>query len=181
MEFTPQITVAFSGNRHITPPQNLIIKDLEGDVRSILSEIIAQCYAEGKRVFLSGGAVGFDLIAAEEVIRFRASHHNVQLIFIVPFEGQEAKYSEREKEHYIDLISQSNQVVTISTEYNISAYHLRNDYLIEHSSQLIAYNNRKGRGTASTVKRAAKRGVEIINIYDILAETNNEKQLVFNF
>ncbi|MFI3332350.1 MAG: SLOG family protein [Rikenellaceae bacterium] len=182
MNSQSDIAVSFTGNRLLTPPRDYVTHNLEGDICSMLSHILEECYKEGKKIFLSGGAVGFDTIAAEEVLRLKERHCDVELMLVVPFEGQDSKYPEAERERYNRLLSQADKVVKISEHYRIGAYHLRNEYLISHSSLIVAYNNsERSGGTASIIQRALKRGLEVINIYDMFLGINQEVQLQLPF
>ncbi|MFI3323375.1 MAG: SLOG family protein [Rikenellaceae bacterium] len=181
MESLSDITVAFTGNRSLIPPSNIYSDDLEGVIRASLHDLLEQAYCAGKRIFLSGGAVGFDLMAAEEVVALRLQYHDVQLVLVTPFDGQDAKYPERDKELYASLLSEADRVVRIAESYSLGAYHQRNEYLVENCGELIAYSSGKGRGTVSTMRRAVKRGVQVTNIYDLIGGRAQCRQLDLEF
>ncbi len=181
MDFNSDITVAFTGNRSLIPPSNIYSDDLEGVIRASLRDLLEQAYGVGKRIFLSGGAVGFDLMAAEEVVALRARFSDVELVMVTPFDGQDAKYPEREKGLYATLLGEADHVVRIAESYSLGAYHQRNEYLVESCGELIAYSSGKGRGTASTIRRAVRRGVQVVNIYDVIGGMSQSRQLDLEF
>ncbi|MFI3286160.1 MAG: SLOG family protein [Rikenellaceae bacterium] len=181
MKLPPQLTVAFSGNRNMISPQVHVGDDIEHIVRTHLIDLLNDCYDAGKRIFLSGGAVGFDMIAADEVLCLKERCSDVKLVLVIPFEGQESKFSEVEKARYLSLMERADHIVKISNVYNIGAYHMRNDFLVCNSSLLIAYNANREGGAASTVRRATKVGLHVINIFDLLSTRQPIKQLSFEF
>ncbi|MBR5282008.1 MAG: DUF1273 family protein, partial [Alistipes sp.] len=65
------ITVAFTGHR-----------SYNGSADERLAALLEELYGRGYRRFLTGMAWGFDLAAAEAVIRLKQSHEDVQLIAI---------------------------------------------------------------------------------------------------
>ncbi len=171
------ITVAFSGNRTLTAPAAFGGEDLREAICAALSSLVTDLYNEGKRIFLSGGAMGFDMLAAEQVLRLGESLHDIRLVLVTPFEAQAEGYSPLEKERYASIVARSAEVICLSDEYSLGAFHIRNNYLVENSSHIIAYSNAHGRGTPSTLKKASRRGVEVTNIFDILGGRAVERQL----
>ncbi|MFI3316286.1 MAG: SLOG family protein [Rikenellaceae bacterium] len=175
-------SVAFTGNRAMHVCKDLCIEDINREVRVIVASHISRLYADGFRTFLSGGAVGFDLLAAEEVIAARDNCPEIKLCLVVPFEGQEAKYPQQDEQRYLAIKDAANKVITICEgEYSVSSYHLRNDFLISNSSYIIAYSDGEGRGTLSTIKKAIKAGKRVVNIYDELCGRDKIEQLSFVF
>lgn len=182
MKISPEISVAFTGNRDITPHRDLKCVDLDGFLRHVLSERIQELYHEGFRNFLSGGAVGFDLLAAEVVVSLKESCRDISLVLVIPFDGQAEKYSHEDKLIYERILREASQVIVINeTGYDVAAYHLRNDYMVRHSSRVVAYSNGRGKGTRSTIKLAKKLGVEVENMYTTLVGAIEDKQLSFDF
>ncbi len=182
MKISPEISVAFTGNRDITPHRGLKCVDLDGSLRQLLSERILEVYHHGCRNFLSGGAVGFDLLAAEVVLSLKALCRDISLVLVIPFDGQDEKYSHEDKLMYERILREANQVIVINeTGYDVAAYHLRNDFLVRHSSHIIAYSNGRGKGTRSTIKLAKKLGVEVDNLYKTLGGEVEDEQLSFDF
>ncbi|MFR9543109.1 MAG: SLOG family protein [Rikenellaceae bacterium] len=168
MEITKDQTIAFTGNRTLTAPKGKLFFNLERTIRKKLSALLEECYNDGKTTFISGMAIGWDMLCAEEVLKLQSNHPEVRLIAAVPFTGQEAKYSPSDQRRYHKLLSQATSTITISEGgFSNQAYHDRNDFLIANSIKLIAYHNGKPRsGTASTIRKATDLGVEVLNLYD---------------
>lgn len=65
-----------------------------------LAAAIRGLHAHGFRTFLCGMAVGFDLAAAEAVLELRDSLPGLRLVAVVPFGGQEARFSHADRARY---------------------------------------------------------------------------------
>ena len=110
---------SFTGHRRIKPQHLRKMPEL-------ISRAVAYAYSEGCRNFYSGGAVGFDTLAAREVIRFRISHPDVRLIMLLPCETQSERWSGLQKSSYEYILSASDEVIYISGEYTDTCIRERN-------------------------------------------------------
>ena len=84
---------SFTGHRTIEPSH---ISRLE----PLVARAIAFAYKEGCRRFYCGGAVGFDTIAARQVIQFRIAHPDCELHLLIPCRNQSERWSERQRDMY---------------------------------------------------------------------------------
>lgn len=143
----------FTGHR----PESLkrsakeIAADLEAEIRMAVKE--------GYTVFISGMARGVDVLAAEIVLKLRNSDANIKLICACPFVGFERSWGESWQERCRAIMSTADLVRYISTSYSRSCYHLRNEWMVDHSSRLIAVYDGKPSGTGNTVKYAVKQNI----------------------
>jgi uncharacterized phage-like protein YoqJ len=134
--------------------------------------------ASGCKVFYTGMARGFDIIAAEYVELIARFNKDIKLIAVVPFKGQENSWEIEWQERYNRLLNSCYSVVTLSDTYKRGVYHNRNRYMVDRSCSVIAYFDGKAGGTGSTVEYAEKKGLGVINIFrkDLYSEeTNNYK------
>lgn len=153
-------SVAFTGHRSIPLAQ---IERVKGEVR----KKVRLLYAMGIRNYLCGMAIGFDMLAAEEIIKLKAEGYNeMRLVAVVPFRGQSSKWNEFSKAKYNDLLNNADDVIMLSERYYNGCCLRRNDYMLIHVCGLIAYYNGlpKG-GTFYTVKRAQNMNLDIVNIF----------------
>ena len=51
--------------------------------------------------------------------------------------------------------------------YCKKAYNQSKSFLINNSSQLVAYSNGIGRGSKSTINKAKRDGIDVINFYNM--------------
>lgn len=138
-----------------------------------LLEAIGQTISDGYDTFYCGGAMGFDLLAAELLLIMRPLH-NFRLVVAVPYVGQENGFSDDWKARYKKVLSQADEIVYVSQEYHMRCFAERNEYMVDNSERIIAFCDGKKGGTLNTLRYARRKNREIINI----AETPAEK---FNF
>ena len=159
-------TVAFTGhriNRMIKFSINRV--QLLANIGFDTSVGIEQLCKQGYHTFLSGMAEGFDLIAAEEVLKLKERYPYIRLKAIVPFRGQSDRYTVEEKQRYDNILAQADEVITLSEPYFNGCFLRRNDYLLEHSERLFAYYDAIPiGGTAYTVRKATERKMNIVNV-----------------
>ena len=118
-------------------------------------------------------AIGFDLAAAKCAISLRNELKGIQVVAVVPFEGIERRFSAAQQRLFGEIIAEADNVITLASHYSASVYALRNNYLVDNSSAVIAYFTGKKGGTAYTVRRAVKKLSRVVNIY------NNPQQKLF--
>lgn len=171
MEIERENTCCFTGHRRI--PQGAA-----AGVRLQLRRQLARLAADrGVGTFLAGGAVGFDTLAAQEVLRARGEHFPwLRLVLVLPCMGQEAAWSQRDAAIYRTLLRQADEVVYTAEAYYKGCMFRRNRYLVDHSAYCLCYLHDTERGgTAYTVKYARQQGLEVTN----LAETDDWQATLF--
>lgn len=152
---------SFTGHRQIKDSHRKNISDL-------LQRAIAYAYEQGCRDFYSGGAVGFDTLAAREVLLFRISHPDIRLVMLLPCIDQGKRWSRAEQDSYEYILRGADEVRYISDEYTDSCMRERNFALAERADLMIAYVCRKNSGAGQTVRMADKLGRQIYNLYPAL-------------
>ncbi len=162
----PNSTLCFTGHRSLPCGQPL------ESLKTRLLEEIDHAITEGYTTFLFGGAMGFDLLAAEAVLYRKKQIHfpspkPLALVAVLPFEEQANRYSQADRKRYFDeILPHCDEVITLSTRYHDNCFKIRNRYLVEHSSKVIAYYDGTFRtGTAQTVRMAQLLHLPIINLY----------------
>lgn len=157
-----EITCCFTGHRELSNKEIKIIKKrLNNEIDKLLNQ--------GVNVFLSGGALGFDQLAASIVIKKQKKRKwkNIKLIMVLPCTNQNKFWTPKQKEHYRYLLNKSNKVIkTSEREYFNGCMKIRNAYLVECSSYCICALRSDKSGTGQTVRMAKERGLQIINIID---------------
>ena len=151
-------SVAFTGHR-----------TYRGAAADALRRTVGELYARGFRNFLSGMAVGFDLAAAEAVLELRDSLPGLRLVAVVPFGGQEARFSHADRARYRAAMASADDAVVLSPVYRAGCYAVRNNYLVDHASLLVAWYDGSPGGTRHTVSRALRRGLEFVNLHPLRA------------
>lgn len=119
-----------------------------------LEEVITAFIEEGYTTFLSGMAVGFDLLAAEIVLKLKKIFPDVKLIACVPCEGQSRYFAADKKEKYEKILQGCDEVKVLSDHYYNGCMQARDRYMVDNSSLLIAYKRVNEGGAYYTLKYA---------------------------
>lgn len=158
---------SFTGHRYIEPERRAALVEL-------LGRAIEYAYAEGCRTFMTGGAIGFDTLAAREVIRFRISHGDVRLVLVLPCLEQDLKWNAEQKNSYNFTLSVADEVIYTSEIYTKKCMAVRNKFLAEHAHMLIAYSGRTNSGSAQTLRMAEHMKKRIYNLYPAALKAANK-------
>ena len=138
----------------------------ETSAKALLKSAIQQAISEGYVTFLSGMARGIDLWAAEIVIEEREKNDNIHLVCVSPFNGFEMRWSEQDKTTYYSIMEQADLVKYISQHYYKACFQVRNEWMVDRVSRVIAaYNGTKG-GTKNTIEYANRKEIFVENILD---------------
>ena len=156
---------AFTGHRPSKLPWDYDEKaatcmEFKFRLREALEYLIGKGYVD----FLSGGALGFDMMAAEMVLSLREKYPWIRLIMVLPFDGQADKWSEEQRERWLSVIEASDRVVHISHGYDRGVFYRRNHYLVENADLLLAACDGQPGGTADTVAYARRHGVRVARL-----------------
>ena len=152
---------AFTGHRKIEESH-------KNRIENLLSRAVEFAYENGCRTFVTGGALGFDTLAAKEVIRFRMSHPDVKLLIILPCKNQSSAWSNSQIDLYEYTLVNADEIEYVSDEYTDKCMKQRNQRLVELCDMMIAYVARPYSGAAQTVRMAANEGRVIYNLYPSL-------------
>ena len=129
-----------------------------------LEDTIISLYQKGIRYYGAGGALGFDCLAAQTVLRLRESCPGMRLILVLPCLTQTRGWRLEDIAEYERIKAQADKVVYTAQQYTRGCMHKRNRHLVDNSSVCVCYLNRESGGTAYTVRYAGKKGLEIINL-----------------
>ncbi len=156
----PAKTCCFTGHR----PEHL-----PGDYEELyiqLDAAVRQAVSDGYDTFLTGMAKGFDMIAGDAVLRLKNQGFSIRLICAVPYKG----FAERIRDEWRDisrtLLSQADTVEYICPQSHPGCYQRRNEWMVDHSSHVIAYSAELEGGTRNTIRYAEKKSVPVTNLFD---------------
>ena len=151
------MVVCFTGHRIISP-------DELGYVTSKLEKTIEKMIKIGYKEFAAGGALGFDTIAAETVLKLKESYPDIKLHLILPCPEQSKGWNMSDTAIYEQIKQFADTVTYTSDSYTKGCMFKRNRYLVDISSVCVSYLRKLTGGTAYTVKYAMKKGIQIIAI-----------------
>lgn len=151
-------TVCFTGHR--------LIECGEDELAGKLDVVIDRCVEKGYRRFLTGGALGFDTLAAKRVVAAKERHPEISLSLILPCRDQTKLWKKLpDIREYSALKDVADEVVYVQNFYDQSCMMKRNRLMVDSSGLCIAYFNGRPGGTGNTVEYAKNKGVPTVNLY----------------
>jgi uncharacterized phage-like protein YoqJ len=150
-------TACFTGHREIPFFQK---RRLKAKVESAITDAIRNGY----RYFGAGGALGFDMLAAQTVLELKADYPDIKLILVLPCLNQTRGWAQEDVKEYERIKAAADKVTYISKEYYNGCMHKRNRHLVDNSSLCICYLTKQSGGTAYTVSYAESHDLKIVNV-----------------
>ena len=158
-------TCCFSGHRPNKLPwgYNETSKDCVNLIIRLGVEI-EQMRKKGVTTFLTGMAMGTDIIAAELVLDLKYAYpeEEIRLVAVIPYNGQSKRWNRNYQIRYETILEQADERIILSPSYTKSCMHKRNRYMVDHSAHLIAVYHRGEEG--GTIDYARRKGLEIVII-----------------
>lgn len=152
-DYDIKTTCCFTGHR-------ILKKDFkEEELFNIIEEVIKKGY----KTFLVGMARGFDLKSANALIKLKEKY-NIDIVACMPCKEQNKYFKKSENEDFYNVLNFTDKQVYIQENYDKECMFLRNKYMVDNSSLLIAYYHYQRGGTHSTVTYAIKQNKEILYI-----------------
>jgi len=111
---------------------------------------------------ISGMAIGWDqALACAALIKQR------KLICAIPFHGQEKLWPAMAQRKYRRILMEAEEVHYISDgKFPIRDMHLRNKWMVDRSTHMLALWNGSAGGTANCIRYANDVGRPVINLWD---------------
>jgi len=150
-------TACFTGHR------KLPLKKIEGILYKLNYEI-ERLIKEGVTTFISGGALGFDQMAAFLIAAKREKGYDIRLVLALPCKGQEGLWAAKEKLLYKKLLDAADSIKYVSETYSKDCMEKRNRYMIDKSEYCICALIRERSGTGMTVRYAKEKQRQIVNV-----------------
>lgn len=154
-------TCCFSGHRGL-PEQELPA------IQALLKEQIVALIKRGVVQFCTGGALGFDTLAAIAVLDLKEHFPQIRLSLFLPCQDQASLWREKQDIDLYDyILNQADSVSYACERYTKWCMFARNRMLVDHSAYCICYMTKPSGGTAYTVNYAQKKGLRVINLANV--------------
>ena len=154
-------TCCFTGHRAIAP--------IHGErLSGIIERHIRELVAGGVYRFVTGGALGFDTMAAKAVIKMRENNERISLIVISPYAGQPDTWSDNDRFEYERIKNAADDFICLEAGYSKGCMRRRNHAMVDMSSVCISYLLYDKSGTSQTTDYAIQSGLKIISLIDEL-------------
>ena len=132
----------------------------------LLDGHIAALYEQGVREFRTGGARGFDTLAALRVLALRDKHPDCRLSLYLPCITQSDAWPAGDRALYQDILAKADEVHYVRRAYTADCMMARNRALVDGSDACVAYLARSSGGTKQTFLYALREGLTVINLAD---------------
>ncbi|MBP3857282.1 MAG: DUF1273 family protein [Ruminiclostridium sp.] len=153
-------TCCFTGHRIIKITSELVQR---------LRDAIVNVIEQGVTDFYDGGAIGFDMLAAEMVIELKAEYPDIKLHMLLPCPADEQikGWNKAQIARYEKILQAADSVTMLSEHYMKDCMKRRNEQLVEDSDCCICYCTNPRSGTGQTLRFALNRGIRIVNILNL--------------
>lgn len=149
-----ETTCCFTGHRKLFQSEENLQKELENSIISLINA--------GFVTFESGGALGFDTLAAQTVLKLKKLFPHIRLSLVLPCRDQARFWSKSQQETLQDLIENADETVYTADYYHKGCMYRRNRFLVDSASCVLAYLETEKGGTKYTVDYAKKSGVDVL-------------------
>ncbi|MBQ3009051.1 MAG: DUF1273 family protein [Oscillospiraceae bacterium] len=119
---------------------------------------------EGYTVVNTGGALGFDTMAASAVLRLKKKYPHIKLHMYLPFPQQADRWKREDRNMYEYFKKQSEKIDFACESYTNYSMAKRNRALVDNADYCIAYCTKSTGGTVYTLNYAIGKGIDFINL-----------------
>lgn len=158
--------ICFTGHRKVDSANSLQIKIL-------LDSVICSLVKRGATDFYCGGALGWDTLCANMVLYLKKRKAlDIRLHLVLPCsnEAQTKLWSDSDKQMFYSILALADEIEYIGSDYTPDCMKKRNARLVECADCCVCYydDSVKRSGTAQTVRMAREKGIETINIFELV-------------
>lgn len=156
-------TVCFTGHREISDEAMERLPEL-------LGKVIGELCERGAKVFRTGGAQGFDTIAALAVLDKKETYPEIELELVLPCENQTETWDMAAIQTYHYIMQKADYAEFLFESYMEGCMRERDRALVDGSDVCVAYCARSQGGTAFTYTYAMREGLETINLHEMMGD-----------
>lgn len=156
-------TCCFTGHRPNKLPWGYNEKGISFLLFKIrLRKTIKLAIKSGYKYFISGMALGSDMLCAEIVLDLKKKYSNIELECAIPCINQTEKWLGNSIKRYEQILSKADKITYVSpVKYFKGCMTKRNNYMIDNSSLLIAIYNKSAGGTQRSIEKGIEKGLLI--------------------
>ena len=164
MEIKKEKALCFTGHR-------VIAADKSDRLSELVHHAVLIYIRRGYEYFLTGGAFGFDTLAAECIARLKSEGHNIKLILVLPCRDHTSKWKNATNIRAFErTLKAADDVIYTSEEYTEGCMQIRNRFLVDNSNACVAYKVTDRGGTGYTCRYAKKQGIELVNLGELCTQ-----------
>ncbi len=151
----------FTGHREIDPTH---IEPLSALLDRTLSTLIGS----GVLTYRTGGAVGFDTMAALKVLERKELDKRIRLELFLPCRDQMAGWADFNQTAYRYILERADSVTVLYDKYRKGCMFERNRAMVRGSHFCIGYCTEAAGGSAYTLRFARSQSCRIINLAELI-------------
>ncbi len=150
----------FTGHRIIPKEfQEALPRQLEAQIRLLIEEGILD--------FISGGALGFDTLVAETVLRLRKEFPQIRLLLALPCRDQAKAWSPSDQQRYQKICQMADWIHYTADRYSSTCMMRRNRFMVDNSCACVFFLTNQRSGTYKTVSYAMEQNLKLYNILTV--------------
>lgn len=142
--------------------------DKYGAIWTAVETEVMKLYKSGVHTFITGGALGFDMLCGEVILSLKSRLDFIRLVIAVPCRNHDSKWSLSDRERMDVLRTYADEIIYVSEKYTKWCMFERNRYMVDRASYCISYCTKESGGTFYTVKYASESGLNRIEIADLI-------------
>lgn len=141
--------------------------DRLAELRQNLRRLICDLAQQGITTFYTGGALGFDTMAAMMVLELKSLLPQLRLHLALPYPEQAKRWSRTDRLLYEQIKEHADRVYLVSMEYSAVCMKKRNYFMVDRSRACAYYMvNATRSGTAQTVNYARNQGCKLFDLLE---------------
>ena len=134
------------------------------NIQSRLKAELITLIQQGVECFYTGGATGFDSMAAISVLRLKTEFPHIRLVLVLPCKEKTESRLNKGISLFNYILGRSDLIVYASENYQRGCMAERSRQLVNISKFCLCYLTKNIGGTVHTVGYARQSGLRIINL-----------------
>ncbi len=134
----------------------------------VLDRVLERLIQRNITVFRTGGAIGFDTLAALKVLEKKQRYPHVRLQLYLPCRDQTNGWNEVNRRAYEYILSRADEVICLHERYVSGCMLERNRSMVRGSHCCVGYCTSEQGGSAYTLRYAREQGLRVINLVALL-------------
>lgn len=157
------IKLCFTGHRPSQLPWNYNeLRDNCERFKRDMEQLIRYEIINGVSYFITGMALGIDMICAEIIIKLKKEFPHIKLEAAIPCPTQTIKWNYASKQRYAKILEGCDFKTVISNKYTEDCMLNRNKYMVDCSDKVLAVCSNIMSGTGNTIKYAQSKNKSVI-------------------
>ena len=156
MDTARSVTCCITGQTNILP-------EAEEGILASFHDIVSQLIDKGIINFYVGGALGFDMLVTESILKLQQKEKGITIRAVIPHPNWDANWPEDKKKRQQAILEKCISIEYARPKFCKGLHLIRDKMLVNNSLHCITYCNRAIGGTAETLRYALGQGLQIYN------------------